>query len=133
MHYASTSFHALPSSAAEARAFVVANLSDWHCPDFDAAIVELLTSELMTNAFLHGSGPIRLDMCFDDEESAILRVEVGDGAAELPVVRESGPQAERGRGMMLVETLATRWGTRSRAGAGKVVWFELDSPGLRSH
>lgn len=90
-----------------------------------AADVELLVSELVTNAVLHASSAPRLAVRV---ESDVVRVEVYDADPTLPVLRT--PDAERagGRGMHLVTSLATRWGAEPHEG-GKVVWFEVSRSG----
>lgn len=53
-----------------------------------------------------------------------VRVEVTDDAAHPPVLRRVNWDEESGRGLLLVDTLASRWGTEP-VGAGKRVWFEV--------
>jgi anti-sigma regulatory factor (Ser/Thr protein kinase) len=87
-------------------------------------VAQVLTSELVTNAINHGEGPITLRVLRDDRS---LTVQVVDQGPEVPVVREHDLAALSGRGMQLVEALATAWGTEPvPAGPGKTVWFELD-------
>jgi hypothetical protein len=50
------------------------------------------------------------------------------GSSEIPCPRNSGPYATGGRGLALVNTLATRWGFH-RDSIGTVIWFELTSLG----
>lgn len=84
----------------------------------------LLVSEIVTNAVVHGSGRPLLDIAVRPD---VLRVTVTDDAADLPQVqRDTSVLSDGGRGLQLVEALATRWGTDSRAPTGKSVWFELD-------
>jgi anti-sigma regulatory factor (Ser/Thr protein kinase) len=110
-----------PSSAAEARRFVRSALADWGASNLDETAA-LLVTELVTNAILHTrSGPevtARLD-------GHRLRVEVGDDDQSPPVRRYYDPRATTGRGLVLVDELASAWGTEPAAG-GKVVWFELE-------
>lgn len=86
----------------------------------------LLTSELITNAYRYGSGAM---MMAADVHGTQLRVSVTDSNDDLPVLSsrsDDDAPAERGRGLLLVATLATRWGTKIRATCGKAVWFELE-------
>jgi anti-sigma regulatory factor (Ser/Thr protein kinase) len=82
----------------------------------------LLTSELVTNAVRHASGPIHVDAYV---RHSLVRLEVADDAPDSgPAPRTAGLNAENGRGMELVEKLADRWGWRT-VGTRKVVWLEL--------
>jgi hypothetical protein len=59
-----------------------------------------------------------------------VRVEVGDTSEQLPVAGDPPHASTGGRGLQLVEALASEWGT-TRDGPGKVVWFELAADGGR--
>ena len=84
----------------------------------------LLTSELVTNAVVHASARPVLDVAV---QPSTLRVSVEDDGAGQPRVPVDNPVlAEGGRGLFLVDALATRWGTEAREPRGKAVWFELD-------
>ena len=84
---------------------------------------ELLTSELVTNAIEHCGTLITLvAMCTGSD--LIVNVRDDDSASPGPVVTVAAADAEDGRGMHVVETLAGSWGT-SRHGDGKSVWFRL--------
>lgn len=108
-------------AVAAARRFVADRLSEWGWADaVDDA--ELCTSELVTNALLHAHTDARLLVRVDDDA---VRVEVHDGSRHLPA--RGGPvvdDAMTGRGLLLIESLATAWGVEPDA-AGKSVWFEL--------
>lgn len=54
-----------------------------------------------------------------------LRLEVQDASDELPVVRKAEEDEECGRGLWLVDALASGWGVEERGDIGKVVWAEL--------
>jgi len=85
----------------------------------------LLTSEIVTNGVVHGEGPITVVVL---ESEAGVRVEVTDaGSGSVPTLRESGTDAEDGRGLLLVDRLASRW-DHVRTAAGLTAWFELDAP-----
>ncbi|MFD7919155.1 ATP-binding protein [Streptomyces sp. NPDC059740] len=59
----------------------------------------------------------------------VLRIEVTDARGErVPQVRAPGPEAASGRGLLLVEAFADRWGVRVEAHPRKVVWAELRLP-----
>lgn len=86
-----------------------------------AATAALLTSEVVTNALLHGRGRVRLQICADDLR---VRVEVGDDDPRHPGAPAQRDGAESGRGMLILDELAAAWGVSERT-PGKVVWFEL--------
>jgi two-component sensor histidine kinase len=124
--YASLTIPACPEHVATARRFVIATLGDDH-PQVDTAI--LLTSELVTNSLQHSASSHEGAILAVGASRAAhwLRVEVmDDGAPTVPTLREAGPNAERGRGLTLVDALATRWGTE-RGITGTTTWFEIAS------
>ncbi len=85
-------------------------------------VVELLTSELVTNAVRYSDGPIGLSL---RERPAGLRVLVSDGSPVPPIARHPAPTDLSGRGMLIIDALASRWGVDPELD-GKTVWFELD-------
>ena len=92
------------------------------------ATAQLLVSELVTNAVVHGMGPIGLRISRDE---GMLRVEISDvGAlAALPIRLPPDPHAETGRGLFLLNALASAWGTIPASQHGpKTTWFELTPP-----
>jgi anti-sigma regulatory factor (Ser/Thr protein kinase) len=107
-----------------ARAFVRATLMSWEMAGliFD---VELLTSELVTNAVLHARTALRLTLHYDE---AGLTVSVLDGNMRLPTVAGVPAQATSGRGLVLVERLADAWGVEQNE-EGKTVWARIGSAG----
>lgn len=84
-------------------------------------VVELLTSEVVTNAVVHaavrGAITLRADVQGDE-----LLIAVSDADPRRPVVRGPHPGRAGGHGMRLVEALSTSWGVSLRAN-GKTVWF----------
>ena len=82
----------------------------------------LLVTELVSNAVEHGGGAAVVDAFLDHDR---LRVSVGDEDPRLPAVGPADVEAERGRGLLLVDALSSRWGASPQA-PGKTVWFELD-------
>lgn len=84
----------------------------------------LLTSELVTNALLHARSAAELAVRLVDGR---LRVAVSDATATVPVRKRYGKDAATGRGLLLIETMSSAWGTEPVDG-GKVVWFELSPP-----
>jgi anti-sigma regulatory factor (Ser/Thr protein kinase) len=88
--------------------------------------VELLTSEVVTNAIVHAGTDTELVVLVAEER---VRVVVRDGSPAAPVPRAGQPQAPPGLGLAIVERLAHRWGVEGvRRGRGKEVWFEVARP-----
>ncbi|MFE3811160.1 SpoIIE family protein phosphatase [Streptomyces sp. NPDC059131] len=110
-----------PEDAAPGRARRLARraLSRWGLEELSDA-VELLVSEVVTNAVRYAERPVTLRLLRTD----VLRCEVGDDSPQLPRQRRARDTDEGGRGLFLVNRLARRWGA-TRLSSGKVVWFEL--------
>ncbi|MDI9883465.1 SpoIIE family protein phosphatase [Streptomyces sp. HNM0645] len=111
-----------PRSVGRARELARAQLSAW---DLDPLVdtVELLVSELVTNALRYGEGEIRLRLLRD----RTLVCEVWDAGLVQPRRRRARDTDEGGRGLQLVGLLSAAWGSR-RTPRGKTVWFELALP-----
>ncbi|MFD5149054.1 ATP-binding protein [Streptomyces sp. NPDC058401] len=109
------------------RDFTRRALRDWGWDGRESAEDALLVvSELVTNAALHAHGCEELVLTAGET----LRIEVLDGVTELPcpgAVRRPGVPG--GHGLHLVRRLSDRWGCYP-AGAGKVVWAEIESSRL---
>jgi hypothetical protein len=106
---------------ADARRFVRETLADWACPGLidDAA---LIVTELATNAILHARSGFTVGIF--RRPDGTVRVAVSDASLGRPRPRRALPSEHGGRGLYLVEVLATAWGTDLLPG-GKVVWAEL--------
>jgi anti-sigma regulatory factor (Ser/Thr protein kinase) len=127
---------ALPTAPGLARAFVTQTLQDWSVTDISYEDVELLTSELVTNAVRHtgrADGPpvpqptetvvvVGIRVCL---HGSVVRLEVWDNDSRPPVPVQPRPDDESGRGLLLVEALSQAWGTRPSRVGGKVVWCEV--------
>ena len=115
-----------PHSVRQARRFVSECLGD--AADAEASeVAVLLTSELVTNAIQHGgphspSASVRLSV---QDLVGRFRVEVEDAGKDVPVLGDGAPTGVGGRGLLLVERLADRWGCERLAGGAKVVWIEV--------
>ncbi|MFF0437646.1 SpoIIE family protein phosphatase [Streptomyces sp. NPDC004327] len=110
-----------PEDAAPGRARRLARraLARWDLEELTDS-VELLVSEVVTNAVRYAERPVTLRLLRTD----VLRCEVGDDSPQLPRQRRARETDEGGRGLFLVNRLARRWGA-TRLSGGKVVWFEL--------
>jgi len=109
------------ASAREARSFVRGTACDV-LGEEGLATVELLTSEVVTNALLHGRDAPRLVVACRGQT---VRVSVEDADPRWPT-RQSVPETEmRGRGIALVDALAAAWGIERLDQVGKRVWFEV--------
>ena len=111
----------------EARRLVREAVDGWPREQLDTA--QLLVTELVANALLHGQGDIGLGIRVSDD---LLRVEVSDTSTNLPRLVHPPPSMadETGRGLFLVEALSRAWGTRAnQPSGGKTVWFELQRGG----
>ena len=111
-------FEPVPHSAQEAREFVRDACRAWQV---DADDPVLMVDELATNAILHGRTAFWVTAQTQPDG---LRVEVGDDNPRAPALADVGPEAESGRGLLIVATLARRWGT-APCEMGKTVWFEV--------
>jgi len=86
-------------------------------------VIELLTSELVSNVIQHARTPARLTAVMTGLR---LRVSVTDAGPGMPTRQlDVSPQRIGGRGLALVEALAANWGVGAAA-VGKTVWFEVD-------
>lgn len=116
------------AAAAKARHFVGETMQAWN---FDEVIpdAELLVSELVTNAVLHARSTSRVTI---ERNGNTLRVSVFDTSLTRPRLRNYGPEAVTGRGLLLVDRIARRWGVEQLP-TGKTVWFEIDAMPAPDH
>lgn len=110
-------------SVAPARHYVREAVA-YQAPDAPADALdtlELLASELVTNAYRYGSEPGDSLLVVVDAEPGRCRVEVHDTRRKRPKVLPASDARGRGRGLHLVELMASRWGVAERP-MGKIVW-----------
>ncbi|QKV94759.1 ATP-binding protein [Streptomyces sp. NA02950] len=122
-------FSATRRGARLARLLAVHQLADWGFTPgvggYEAAV--LVVAELSANAALHGRVPGRdftLLLRYDDQAGR-LWIEVSDTHDAEPIPKVPASDDEQGRGLLLVEALADRWGVRDRRGPGKTVWAHV--------
>ncbi|MFI1169725.1 SpoIIE family protein phosphatase [Streptomyces sp. NPDC020801] len=112
-------------AAPRARAFASGVLTSWRFPPDLHDLGVLAASELVANSLQHGTPPMRLRLRRTDRR---LIVEVTDGDDHLPRRRRAEPGDESGRGIAIVATIASNWGSRRTPGGGKAVWCEFALP-----
>lgn len=112
-------------AAPRARAFASGVLASWRFPAELRDLGVLAASELVANSLQHGTPPMRLRLRRTDRR---LIVEVTDGDEHLPHRRRAEPADEAGRGISIVATIASAWGSRRTPGGGKAVWCEFALP-----
>jgi len=111
---------ATPDAPAAVRAYLRAVLG---AASRDAtAVVELLASELVSNVVRHVGSPMSVRV---GHHGPTVRVEVDDESDRPPVLRNPAPDTPGGRGLLLVDTLASEWGWNTRD-HGKTLWFVVD-------
>jgi hypothetical protein len=112
-------------------------LWEWHL-DALSETAELIVSELVTNAvhasagltgsrragrWVPGTPPVQFWLASDRQR---VLIQVGDASDRCPAPRHPGPDAESGRGLLLVESLSADWGSYPpERSSGKVVWAIL--------
>lgn len=129
------SLAALPTVPAVVRAFVRAMLSAWHM-DSLTENAELIASELASNAiaastdsdgqpvYISGHMPVVRVCLLTDGVRTLL--EVWDQAPGIPVIGDAAGCEENGRGLVLIDAIADKWGWNPATGRpGKVVWAEM--------
>lgn len=104
---------------------------DYPTNDTFADELALIVDELVTNAVTHGRVPgtsgrqIRLTLTRIDDN---FRIEVRDGQSDrMPELRKPEPDDADGRGLLLVDSLASTWGVNDEI-IGKTVWAEKSQP-----
>lgn len=133
-----TVYAALPRAAGDARAFTTRLLGEWGLSHL-ADTVELLVSELITNAVRHAGGasdpaanldrpcgeipPVALAVSLLDT----LLIQVWDRSSVPPLRRHAADDEEGGRGLDLVEAMSKEWGCDVLRTGGKIVWSSIET------
>ncbi len=113
-----------PAAVAGMREAVTEKIEEWGLAEL-AFSMELILSELITNAIRYASEPIHVRLIHD----RTLTCEVSDGSSTSPHLRYAATTDEGGRGLFLVSQIAERWGTRYTP-HGKVIWAEQALPNV---
>ncbi|MEU6554903.1 ATP-binding protein [Streptomyces sp. NPDC046915] len=109
-------------SARHIRRIVRSCLDEWELAEL-TDVVQLAVTELVANVVRHV--PDRRCALVLLRRGAGVRVEVTDGCSRLPrVVPDPAPEAEGGRGLLLLDAVVGKWGVEPVPGGGKTVWFE---------
>lgn len=118
-----SAYHPLPNAAAPARALLRQALKEWNLDElYDSASVVL--TEMISNA-IRSDDVIEVDV-FLDEDQSFVHLEVFDTSQEVPEQRTPDDEEEGGRGLLLIEILAAKWGWRLTH-EGKVVYALLET------
>jgi len=110
-----------PEASARARRLTRSALESWGLGGL-GEVAEQLISELVANAVRHTGGRT-FGLRFVRRQGAV-RFEVRDPSRALPCLIIGDPDDDGGRGLLLVNLLAERWGA-DLLSRGKSVWFEL--------
>lgn len=97
------------------------------CPQELLQTIALLATEAVTNAVEYGpdGGEVAVSVAVADGG---WRVAVTDESPALPVVRHVDPRAVGGRGVMLIDRMASAWGVERHESGAKTVWFTVAPP-----
>ncbi|MFD7960550.1 ATP-binding protein [Streptomyces zaomyceticus] len=123
-------FSSTPRGARLARRLALHQLDRWGIP-YGSEVsdaVGLLVAELAANAVTHGRVPGRdFELALTYTPGVRLRIDVSDTRGERrPASVATGPLDEGGRGLLLVDALASRWSVLDRVPVGKTVRADLD-------
>jgi anti-sigma regulatory factor (Ser/Thr protein kinase) len=138
-------FACTPSDVSRARRVVRAAMAEWHVPQGDPSRqvwedLELVVGEVAGNAarFCQGHFAITLQVHHDHARLEVVDDGAGTEALQLSAPTRLPPEAESGRGLVIVSAIASRWGaervtTSVSGGSGTRVWAELAFPDVSPH
>lgn len=113
-----------PRSVSVARTLLTQLLGQWEMEDF-VDLAALLITELVANAIRHVPGTCAVELT---RRGDALRIAVVDTGAGMPNLQSPGLSAFGGRGLHIVNALATAWGIDHLEDGCKAVWAELATP-----
>jgi anti-sigma regulatory factor (Ser/Thr protein kinase) len=91
-------------------------------PSLTRADILLVVSELVSNAVRHGVGPVELQLTVGPE---LVHIEVSDqGPSRPPPARWPAATSQNGRGLLIVDAIASAWGVTTHD-PGKTVWADV--------
>ena len=111
------------ATSRQARAFADTQLAAWGLEAVSDS-VQLIASELVTNALRHGGGTADISLSY---RPGVVRVEVRDHGSGEPRLLDVPADAESGRGLAIVAKLSSDWGVQRHAD-GKTVWADVNVP-----
>ncbi len=128
-HQASARLACIPLSVSASRTFVTNQLTAWGVAPHDkahgrVADITLVTSELAANATKFGSQDMEISLVAHGDH---VQVAVTDNNPQAARLQQPGPATPGGRGLLLVDALAERWGQNHHK-YGKTVWAHLALP-----
>ncbi|OKK11147.1 ATP-binding protein [Streptomyces sp. NBC_00341] len=101
----------------------------WRLGEVDVPDLLLCVSELLTNVIVHVGAGVPVTLRISGTGSGRVRVELSDPAPGVwPAIRFAAGDAESGRGLLLLDAFALRWGVEQGPYV-KTVWCELRAPG----
>ncbi|MEV6013747.1 ATP-binding protein [Streptomyces sp. NPDC051976] len=116
----------LPKSVSDARRHTRAALAVWQVPGDAVDTTALIVSELLTNAIRHCDSRHLVQLrVIDNGDSLLIEVDDPDTTHPRPVI--APPDAENGRGLLLVRAGASAFGARGRQPFGKTVWATVET------
>ncbi len=114
-------YRPVPSSCALVRRDVVGFVSGLRLDEATVDAAVLVANELASNAVDHAGTPFRLTVALLGDR---LRIEIADGSLDVPVLQPHDPRAVRGRGLQMVDHLASTWSC-TLGTTGKTVAAEI--------
>jgi anti-sigma regulatory factor (Ser/Thr protein kinase) len=115
----------VPQAATLARQTVTEAFQYWGYDEESVDAGRVVANELVTNAIAVSTEEQEITLRTFLGDDGLPVIEVWDDIDEEPTLREPGEDDVSGRGLILVEALAKRWGTNPVVGGGKVVWAVL--------
>jgi anti-sigma regulatory factor (Ser/Thr protein kinase) len=111
-----------PVAVPAARHWLVDQMLASGC-DRRAQDAALCISELAANALAHTEGVFGVSVGHQD---GTTHISVTDESTTVPQVLEPGDTTPSGRGLLIVQSVSSRWGYDRNGDEGKTVWFDLD-------
>jgi anti-sigma regulatory factor (Ser/Thr protein kinase) len=118
---AEEAFPPIPEAAGQARVFLRTAAESWDLPEPVLVDCLAIVSEIVGNVVRHARTPLTLRVSYDGVAVVIAAT---DGAVSVPEQHSAGDASEDGRGLLIIESLATEWGWHA-AVVGKTLWARV--------